>query len=287
MSIVAGHRWLVRLNSCGRVRCEPGWQRGPDWSARLRDYDLWFVWAGHGRVLMTDADAILEPGVCLWMRPGRRYEATQESASRLGISFFHFDLLDPRNGRPLHGFAPPFEIIRTHELSFLDAALRRVIDLQREPVGATAARELFGAVLSQLLHEQAMADQAQTGGIDQHHLEVVQRIASGIRESPGDTGPVTELARAAGYSVDHFSRIFAKVTGFRPRDYVIAAKMERARQLLAESTLTIGMIAAALGYRSVFFFSRQFRQQTGHPPTDYRRRMVTSRRARTDSPRAP
>ena len=47
--------------------------------------------------------------------------------------------------------------------------------------------------------------------------------------------------------------------------------MERARLLLAESSLSVGMIAEALGFRDVFFFSRQFRQRTGLTPTAYRK----------------
>jgi len=82
---------------------------------------------------------------------------------------------------------------------------------------------------------------------------------------------IAALARKAGYSVDHFSRVFQKVVGVRPQDYVISAKTERARQLLSESDLTIGMIAEALGFRDIFFFSRQFRQKTGQTPTEFRR----------------
>ena len=63
------------------------------------------------------------------------------------------------------------------------------------------------------------------------------------------------------------------MTGHRPQAYVIEAKLERARQLLAESALSISEIAEALGYRDIYFFSRQFRQRTGGSPTDYRRRM--------------
>lgn len=265
--------WIVRLNRCGRVRCEPGWHYGSERAARLHDYDLWFVWSGQGRVSMNDADAVLEPGVCLWMRPGRRYEATQGPASRLGISFVHFDLLAPCGEWPLRDFTPPFEILRSQQLTFVDAALGRVVELYHEAGGAPAAGELLSAVLTGLLHEQATAGRTGAGGIDQHHREVVQRMAAKIRESPGEAGSITAMARTAGYSIDHFSRIFAKITGQRPQDFVIAAKMERARQLLAESSLTVGMIANALNFQSVFFFSRQFRRRTGQTPTAYRRRM--------------
>jgi AraC-like DNA-binding protein len=268
---IGGYLWPARLNGCGRVLCQPGWHRGPDWAARLRDFDLWFVWSGRGSVLTNDAEIILAPGVCLWMRPGRSYEATQGPASRLGISFFHFDLLNPRRRSPLPGIIPPFEAFRSQRFDFLDTALRRVIELREDVGGAPAAERLFGAVLAGLVHEHGAAGRAKATGVEQHHREVILGVAAKIREDPGSAGSMARLARATGYSVDHFSRTFARITGRRPRDYVIAAKIERARQLLAESSLNVGMIAEMLGYRSLFFFSRQFLQRTGQTPTAYRR----------------
>jgi transcriptional regulator GlxA family with amidase domain len=107
--------------------------------------------------------------------------------------------------------------------------------------------------------------------VQKHHHELIERVVARIRESPGDVPTVAELAREAGYGADHFSRVFSKVTGESPQEHVIRAKMERARQLLAESSLSVGMVAEALGFRDVFFFSRQFRQRTGETPSEFRR----------------
>jgi AraC-like DNA-binding protein len=97
------------------------------------------------------------------------------------------------------------------------------------------------------------------------------RVAALIRESPAQAPAVADLAKEAGYSVDHFSRVFLKITGQRPQDYVINARIERSRQLLAESDLTIGGVAESVGFQDIFYFSRQFRQRTGQTPTEFRR----------------
>jgi transcriptional regulator GlxA family with amidase domain len=130
---------------------------------------------------------------------------------------------------------------------------------------------MMGALLSELTREQTEAPGADAAGIDHHHRDVVLEAAAQIRESPGRVPTIAALAKRAGYSVDHFSRVFLKVTGARPQDYAISARIDRARQLLSESNLTIGMIAEALGFRDIFFFSRQFRQKTGQTPTEFRR----------------
>ena len=267
--LTLNHRkYRLRINRCGRVRCEPGWHLGPGWAQGLNDFDLWFVWAGGGLMQTSEGEVRLGPGSCLWMRPGRRYEATQDPAARLGVSFVHFELLSA-GGRalPLSGIEPPVEAVVVRHFAFFDAALNRVIEAQREETGAAVATTILAALLTELIH----LPPANEAGLAKHHREKIQQATARIRESPGACPEVADLACLAGYSVDHFSRVFLQVTGHRPRAYVIEAKLERARQLLSESALAIGEIAEALGYRDIFFFSRQFRQHTGCSPTAYRR----------------
>ena len=59
----------VVLNYMGRLRCDPGWRLDPRWARDLRDYDLWYVWAGRGRMVTSDGPIDLHPGRGLWMRP--------------------------------------------------------------------------------------------------------------------------------------------------------------------------------------------------------------------------
>ena len=266
---IAGQECQVAVGHAGRVRCEPGWHLGAGWARGLADFDLWFVWAGQGRMWIDGNERELRPGTTVWMRPGRRYEAEQDPADRLGVNYVHFELRGPR-GLPLSAFTPPFEYWATRQVEYVDTVMRRVIALAGEPGGKAVTAELLGALLLDLVREEA-AGAAEETGIDRHYRDLVQQVAAQIRENPGRAGSVGELARAAGYSVDHFSRIFLKITGMRPQDYAIQARMERARGLLAESDLTIGMIAEALGFEDIFFFSRQFRQRTGQTPTAFRR----------------
>lgn len=258
-----------RLNpNCDRVRCEPDWHLDGSWAGRLRDLDLWFVWAGRGRMRTLEGEIELRPGVCVWMRPGRIYEASHDATAPLGVNFFHFE---PRQPDP--DFAPPFEVLATAQAEFTDTVMRRILTLRTEPhPGALASAEaLFAVLLAELTREAALGRISQSGsGIDHHHRQVVHRITAEIRENPARPHAVADLARQAGYSVDHFSRIFEKVNGRRPQDFLIEARLARARQLLAETGLSIGEIADALGFRDIYFFSRQFRQRVGTTPSRFR-----------------
>lgn len=227
--------------------------------------------------MKLDSEEIeLRPGVCLWMRPGHRYEAKQDSTDRLGVNFVHFSLLKSESALPLSDFEPPFEVLRTRHVEFVDAMMRRIIDLEDESVSEVSAAKLLEGLLTELDREHAAARHLEAPGTEQHHREVVLRTAALIRESPAQTPAIAELALRAGYSVDHFSRIFMKVMGLRPQNYIIQAKVERARQLLAESDLTVSAIAELVGFQEIFYFSRQFRQKTGQTPTEFRRSLRAS-----------
>ncbi|HEX4052708.1 MAG TPA: AraC family transcriptional regulator [Tepidisphaeraceae bacterium] len=80
-----------------------------------------------------------------------------------------------------------------------------------------------------------------------------------------------ELATEAGMSARTFRRRFAAALGTSPRSYAIACRVGHARHLLGATDLPIKSIAQQLGYRDVFFFSRQFTRLTGMSPAAYRR----------------
>jgi AraC-like DNA-binding protein len=175
--------------------------------------------------------------------------------------------MTPPRDLPLSAFTPPFEVLRTRQVDWVDGLMQRII----EPAPERAGRAAVGAGpvwrAADGAGPRACAADAQHGpGTELRHRDLILRVAAQIRESPGRVPPVAELARTAGYSPDHFSRVFLKVTGLRPQDYVIQARVGRARQLLAESDLTVGMIAEALGFQDIFYFSRQFRRRPGRRP---------------------
>ena len=264
--------WRLNAN-CNRVRCEPGWHLDAAWAGRLRDYDLWFVWAGRGRMITSDGAIDLRPGLCLWMQPGRHYEASHDPAAPLGVNFFHFEAHQPNPG-----FSPPFEVMNTAHTEFADTVMRRILALHAEsnPGAQHSAEAWFAGLLAELTRESEQRPSNSTeAGIDLHHRRVVHRITADIRENPARPHAVAELARAAGYSVDHFSRIFEKINGRRPQEFVIEERLTRARQLLAETGLSVGEIADTLGFSDVYFFSRQFRQRVGTTPSRYRASLST------------
>lgn len=79
------------------------------------------------------------------------------------------------------------------------------------------------------------------------------------------------VAHDYGMSLSTLRRRFRAVTGTPLHEYVVQVRIARARTLLGDTDLPIKAIAEQLGYRDIYFFTRQFRQTVGVPPAAYRR----------------
>jgi AraC-like DNA-binding protein len=92
------------------------------------------------------------------------------------------------------------------------------------------------------------------------------RIDRDYREEIG----IEALARAAGYSREHFIRAFRAAYGETPGRYRTRRRVERARELLRSANLTVTEICYLVGFSSVGTFSTRFSELTGMSPTRYR-----------------
>ncbi|HEX7028575.1 MAG TPA: AraC family transcriptional regulator [Gammaproteobacteria bacterium] len=81
------------------------------------------------------------------------------------------------------------------------------------------------------------------------------------------------LARLCGLSAYHFARMFKVSTGLPPHQYVIKRRLEKAKQLLSDTTLPILHIAMEVGYESHSHFTSIFKKAVGCSPSEFRRRI--------------
>ena len=79
------------------------------------------------------------------------------------------------------------------------------------------------------------------------------------------------LAQRCGISEVYFRKLFTEQLGVSPKQYVLDARITRAKQLLAEGKMKILAVAEASGFSNPYHFSRVFREKTGMPPTEYMR----------------
>jgi AraC-like DNA-binding protein len=78
------------------------------------------------------------------------------------------------------------------------------------------------------------------------------------------------LAQQIGMSLSTLRRRFRSIAGVPLHTEVMSHRIAAARDLLVDTAMPIKEIASRLGYRDVYFFSRQFRQIAGVSPTLFR-----------------
>lgn len=91
-----------------------------------------------------------------------------------------------------------------------------------------------------------------------------------LLEHSNEEVDLKQLAAAIGMSYTRFRSAFKEYTGFSPLQYQLNIRINKAKAILSESDLTVGEIADQLGFSSVYYFSRLFRNKTGLSPTGYR-----------------
>ncbi|MFZ5684623.1 MAG: helix-turn-helix domain-containing protein, partial [Pseudomonadota bacterium] len=83
---------------------------------------------------------------------------------------------------------------------------------------------------------------------------------------------VRAMAAAVDLSPHHFSRPFRMSFGAPPREWLIRARLERAKLRLPETSDTVEQIAVRFGYSSGSQFLRAFRARFGLSLQSFRRR---------------
>jgi two-component system, response regulator YesN len=86
--------------------------------------------------------------------------------------------------------------------------------------------------------------------------------------------PITlaEIARASHLSVSRLSHLFKEQMGVTPIDYVTAARIERAKELLLGTDQNCTEICFQAGYNNQSYFTRTFKSLVGMTPRQFRAR---------------
>jgi AraC family transcriptional regulator of arabinose operon len=81
----------------------------------------------------------------------------------------------------------------------------------------------------------------------------------------------TMMSEFFNMSIRHINRIFKAETGTTLYQYVLMRKVDTAKVLLKDTSISIREIAEQLGFTDQYHFSNYFKQRTGTSPTEYRK----------------
>jgi LacI family transcriptional regulator len=100
-----------------------------------------------------------------------------------------------------------------------------------------------------------------------------------IREHACEGIDVSDVLHAVPMSRSTMDRRFIRILGYSPKDEILRVRLNRAKQLLAETDLSLARIAEKVGLEHVEHFSRIFKNRVGMTPSDFRTQSLIRDRA--------
>lgn len=198
-------------------------------------------------------------------------------ATRTHILCAHYEH-DPVASAPVLALLPPVVLVRSGE--GLDDTVRLI---GRElsathPASALLLSRLVDVLLVQLLRAWLARDDGDADGpgsappspLRAVRDPVVGAAMAAIHADPARAWTTTTLARATAVSRATLARRFPAVAGETPAAYLTRHRMDLSARRLRDTDDSLEQIAHAVGYTSVYAFSRAFRRTRALPPGRYR-----------------
>ncbi len=165
-----------------------------------------------------------------------------------------------------------FEIDRDR---FTCAGGTAAMDLMLRRIAGRHGQQLAVAVSEQFIHDrirrhsdhQRMTACARLGIHNAKLLKVMEAMERHIEEPL----PAQALATLGGVSLRQLERLFAAHVHDTPVGYYLKLRLDRARQLLQQTSMSVLAVALACGFGSAARFSRAYRARFGRPPREDRR----------------
>lgn len=138
------------------------------------------------------------------------------------------------------------------------------------PAGQLYGESLVDTLAAHLLRHYTTASKRLpeiNGGLAGHKL---RRATDYIQDNLARDLSLAEIADVVDLSTFHFVRAFKQTTGETPYQYLLKSRIDRAKQLLAETELPLAEVAYLVGFNSQSHFTTSFRRLARLTPKAYR-----------------
>ncbi len=266
--LAAGEGWTAR-----DMICTSGPQDRP-FEERHSEVSIAIVVAGSFQYRAPAGRELMTPGSLLLGNPGDCFECGHDhGAGDRCISFYfhpdYFERLAADAGA--RGAGPVFRGPRLPPLRALSpvvahgiAGIAGAADVPWEELGV----ELVARAVELVEGLPPGGSSPPPGGEGR-----VARILREIERRPEADLTLGSLAREAGLSPFHFLRLFERLTGVTPHQYVLRTRLREAAARLATEPAKVLDVALDCGFGDLSNFNRAFRAEFGASPRVYRREM--------------
>jgi AraC-like DNA-binding protein len=235
----------------------------------LNEYQLLYLTEGEGIFHSTNVrEAIIREGDLFLLFPGEWHSyhphpRTGWKSYWIGFRGRNIDdrvragFLSPQ--KPIYHVGFSDEIVRLYKEAY-DTALAE----------AAYSQQMMAGIVNHLIGLMYSLERNIQLGRNQAHVDMISRARLRIREALESDLTIQQVAQDLGVSYSNFRKLFKEHTGMSPAIYQQDLRLQRAKELLTTTDLTIKEIAYRLNFESPDYFSYKFKAQTGRRPTELR-----------------
>ncbi|XHR26698.1 MAG: AraC family transcriptional regulator [Chthoniobacteraceae bacterium] len=279
-------KWLERVSPRLNTLWRGEWRTGFIEPARyLYDHELVCVSKGTCRVQFEDRVEELDEGMFLIIPPAKLHVGTPVSR-RVFRSCIHFDWVTaktmpshpfcsyhPKRPKMAHvvrtpDFVPKQCFVGRFPMDGAIPALLETLFLQWQTGEAFHQARCRGVFLELLMH--LLWPKTEKSRLGDRGIQWAHAAKDALDRQEENDGSIQALLAGLGGSYSHICRLFHQHFNLTPGEYLTARKLERAKELLRDSRLSIAEIAYKVGFHDAGYFTRKFRQRNGIPPKQFR-----------------
>ena len=144
-----------------------------------------------------------------------------------------------------------------------------VTDFKKESIAAHfTARAAMLQIIALILDEISNEEHSITVDFP---IDALNVINSYIYDNIKEKITLNKLSEVLHFHPNYLIKFFNKYYGVSPLQYVSNVRINEAKRLLENTSLSIKEIALKTGFYDLYHFSKRFKAKTGYSPTDYRK----------------
>ena len=156
------------------------------------------------------------------------------------------------------------------EFEYAREGLRQgAFDYLLKPIEQGKLNEVLQGLLQKIQAERGEQTEAEPD--EEFNPTIIRRVVKEIQETYLSDVSLGDLAEKYGISISYLSRLLKEELGLSFSEYLASRRMQKAKELLKDETLSVESIAESVGYHDYFYFTRVFKKITGITPSKYRK----------------
>lgn len=235
----------------------------------LNEYQLLYITEGEGIFNSAHAkDIPLKAGDLFLLFPGEwhTYHPTGKNGWKSYWLGFKGKNVDDRVkagflsvDKPIYHVGFSADIIRLYEEAY-----------KRAQEETPYSQQILAGIVNHLVGLMYALERSMELSKDHTRVDMINLARLRIRESLEADLTIQQIAEDLGVSYSNFRKLFKEFTGISPALYQQDLRLQRAKELLATTSLSIKEIAYRLRFESPDYFSSKFKIKTGKKPSEFR-----------------